>query len=55
MKTIYIVIGWYTGEDDYISGVFEKEEDANEYADAMEYDCEANYNYQFKVERWEVK
>ena len=53
MKTVFIVIGWYTGEDDFISGVFEDECTAFTYAQKMEKEDE--YNYQYKVEKWELQ
>ena len=53
MKTVFIVIGWYTGEDDFISGVFENKSDADSYAYKLEQEDE--YNYQYKVEKWELQ
>lgn len=53
MKTVFIVIGWYSGEDDFISGVFEKEDEADSYAKRMEQEDE--FNYQYKVEKWELQ
>ena len=53
MKTVFIVMGWKTGEEDFISGVFADELSADVYAERMEHEDE--YNYQYKVHEWEVK
>lgn len=53
MKTVFIVMGWQNGEDEFISGVFADEHSADVYAERMEYEDE--YNYQYKVHEWEVK
>lgn len=53
MKTVFIVMGWQTGEEEFISGVFGDEHSAEVYAERMEYEDE--YNYQYKVHEWEVK
>ena len=46
-------MGWQTGEEEFISGVFGDEHSAEVYAERMEYEDE--YNYQYKVHEWEVK
>lgn len=53
MKTVYVVIGWYTGEDDFISSIFEDEERAKEYC--LQMDIEDEYDYQYRYEKWELK
>ncbi len=53
MKTVFVVIGWYTGEDDFISSIFEDEERAKEWA--IQSELEDEYNYQYRVEKWELK
>lgn len=42
MKTVFVVIGWYTGEDDFISSIFEDEDRAKEYCTQMAIE---NYYY----------
>lgn len=53
MKTVFIVIGWYTGEEDFISSVFENEDDAKAWALTSELTDEEGYQYY--VQTWEVK
>ena len=53
MKTVYIVIGWYTGEEDFISSVFENEDDAKAWAEQSE--AADEYGCQYRVREWEVK
>ena len=53
MKTVFIVMGWQNGEEDFISGVFGDQYSAAVYAERMEYEDE--YNYQYNVHEWEVK
>ena len=53
MKTVFIVIGWILGKEDFISGVFENECEAQMRAQEME--AEDEYNYQYKVEKWELQ
>lgn len=53
MKTVYVVIGWYTGEEDFISSIFENEADAKAWAEMSE--AEDEYGYQYNYQEWEVK
>ena len=53
MKTVYVVIGWYTCEDDFISSIFENEDDAEAWAATPEHGDE--HGYQYYVQTWEVK
>ena len=53
MKTVFVVIGWYTGEEAFISSIFENEVAANNWATTSE--LEDEYGYQYYVQAWEVK
>jgi len=53
MKIVFVVIGWYTGEDDFISSIFENEDDAKAWAFTSELADE--HGYQYYVQTWEVK
>ena len=53
LTSVFIVMGWQTGEEEFISGVFGDQYSAEVYAERMEYEDE--YNYQYKVHEWEVK
>lgn len=53
MKTVYVVIGWYTGEEDFISSIFANEDDAKAWAEMSEATDE--YGYQYNYQEWEVK
>ena len=53
MKTVYVVIGWQTGEEDFISSIFEDEDRAREWC--LQSELEDEYNYQYRLEKWELK
>ena len=53
MKTVFVVTGWGKHEEEFISSIFENQDDAESWAVMM--DIGDEYGYQYFVKEWEVK